>query len=175
MNNNGGKSLTPLGGDSFLATTRGLNHAVRVAMYVKQVRDTIKENGWMVQGVFPTAHDPGPEFVYTVGLTEKDRPELVIVGLPLNLAAELINSAAEAHLEKPFEPGGIATGFAEVDFRVVEAPHAEVGTANRVYRDREIKVLQLLWPDNDGNYPGDPGWNPESLAQPIYDQKGGRR
>lgn len=152
---------------------RMARHATRMAMYDLSCRKTIAEHGWMIQGVFGTNDTPGPEFSYTVGLTAKDRPELMIVGLPMHIAAELLNLAAPLHIEHPFTPDSFEGSFSSVAFKVVEAPHAEIGTARRLYGDKAT-CLQLVWPDKDGHYPGDDGWPAESIAQPVYDVKGGR-
>jgi hypothetical protein len=150
-----------------------LNQAVRVALYVKDCKETIARHGWMVQGVFADETQPG--FAYTVGLTAEARSELLIAGLPHDIAATLLNTAAEQHKREAFQVGGTVTGVASIDFRVVDAPHAEIGMARRVYGDAVTPTcLQLVWPDKDGNYPGDPGWKSGAVAQPIYDTEGGR-
>ena len=43
--------------------------------------DVIREHGWAVQGVCNPRGSHGPSgWVYTIGLEDRDRPELLIVG-----------------------------------------------------------------------------------------------
>jgi hypothetical protein len=54
----------------------------------------IESVGWAVIHVLPTDEDPGPPFAYTVGLTAHDHPELLIAGLPSQIAHSLLNDIA---------------------------------------------------------------------------------
>lgn len=135
--------------------------------YDQHCVELIAEHGWMVQGVFPTKYDTEAPFAYTVGLTVAGLPELVISGLPADLAQQLLNSAAKASLGTRLHPGQILDNIASVPFRIVEAPTAAVNMARHLYPGREVRALQLVWPDKDGNYPGDENWT-LSDAQPVY-------
>ena len=54
--------------------------------------DLIREHGWAVQGVCNPRGSPGPSgWAYTIGLEDRDRPELLIVGLPMSTAHGLLN------------------------------------------------------------------------------------
>lgn len=135
-----------------------MNLEDRRAAYDLQSQATIAEHGWMIQGVFPTEHYPGVEFAYTVGLAAAGLPELVISGLPLNLVGTLLNDAAQHTLTTELHPGDVLDGIASVPFRVIDAPAAEVNLSRRFYGADKVRALQLLWPDDQGNYPGDEGW-----------------
>jgi hypothetical protein len=52
-------------------------------------------HGWAVQGV--QRDRIHPPWAYTVGLTSNGRPELVVTGMPLAPAAQLLNDVA-AHV-----------------------------------------------------------------------------
>jgi hypothetical protein len=121
----------------------------------------------MVQGVFSTEADPGPNFAYTVGLTEAGLPELVITGLPHHdLAAELLNTAARLHLADEIRAGREVTEAATVALRAVDAPGTIAGPAFALY-GRRVRFVQLVWPDQGGAYPGDDGWALGD-AQPLF-------
>lgn len=131
----------------------------------------IAEHGWMVQGVFPRAGDDGEPFSYTVGLTLAGLPELVISGLPAELAGGLLNTAAQQSLTEEFTAGQVLTETASVPLRAVEAPTAEVNMARRLYPDHQVRALQLVWPDAGGAFPGDPTWS-LGTAQPVFTTAG---
>ncbi len=120
--------------------------------YQAQLSAVIKQYGWMVQGVFPTNPvDLG--FAYTIGLTEAGLPELIISGIYDEHAKNLLNAAARKHAEQEMKHGDTVDGIANVPFRVIDAPFAEVGIALQRYR-RNVDVLQLVWPDVNGMWPG---------------------
>lgn len=135
--------------------------------YDQHCIELIAEHGWMVQGVFPREYDVEAPFAYTVGLTVAGLPELVISGLPADTAYQLLDAAARESLAHELAPGRILDGIATVPFRVVEAPGAQVNMARHLYPDRRVRSLQLVWPDKDGNYPGDVLWTLDD-AQPVY-------
>lgn len=135
--------------------------------YDQHCVELIAEHGWMVQGVFPTEHDREAPFAYTVGLTVAGLPELVISGLPADIAQQLLNAAAKQTLGSELRPGQTLAGIASVDFRIVDAPAAEVNMARHLYPDKTVRALQLVWPDEGGAYPGDSAWSLDG-AQPVY-------
>lgn len=130
----------------------------RLDAYDRMSLATIAEHGWMIQGVFPTEADPGVEFAYTVGLTVAGLPELVISGLPLELAGTLLNDAARHSMGSEVKPGDVLNNIASVPFKVIAAPKAPVNLARHLYSPDTVLALQLVWPDDQGSYPGDAGW-----------------
>lgn len=135
--------------------------------YLQTCRETIARHGWMIQGVFPTEEGPGTAFAYTVGLTAAGLPELVISGLPMDLAATLLNDAARISLATEIKHGETITAIANVAFNVIDAPKAAIGLARRFYGEN-AKALQLIWPDERGHYPNDTGWS-LGKGQEIFD------
>lgn len=127
----------------------------------------IREYGWMVQAVFGTEDDPGPDFAYTIGLTGAGLPELVITGFPHEMAAEILNAYARRHVRDEIRPGDeVQVAPSQVKLRAVAAPGTEAGTAFALYGDR-CRFVQLLWPDDKGAYPGDAGWTYPADNQPV--------
>src|SRR5450631_2057031 len=60
--------------------------------YVDHLRTLITRLGWAVQGV--ERDRIHPPWAYTVGLTPRGLPELVVTGLPLRQATGLLNGVA---------------------------------------------------------------------------------
>jgi hypothetical protein len=62
---------------------------VAATAYLDQVRATIRDHGWIIQGVIDD--ETGGGYAYTVGLTPHQHPELLIRGLPLPRAHSILN------------------------------------------------------------------------------------
>ena len=135
--------------------------------YDRACLDVIAAHGWMVQGVLPRVGDPDVPFAYTVGLTVAGLPELVVSGMPVGLAHEILNVAARRSTVTEFRPGQVVEDIAPFRVRVVNAPGAEVNMARYLFSRAAVRALQLVWPDKGGAFPGDPGWS-LSGAQPVY-------
>jgi len=97
-----------------------------------------------------------PPWAYTVGLTRRRRPELVITGLGLTRATEILNSVAGhlMHADVP-APGTQATlvDGRDVEIVRVDAPWAHLNVAVEIYGQR-IQGLQLVHADKRGSWPG---------------------
>lgn len=124
--------------------------------HLLHVREVIAEHGWAVQGVFPTTADE-LWFSYTVGLTEAalGLPELAVSGLPGEQGQQVLNLVAQRHVKDRLRVGDTVEGVVSVPLRVIDAMRAPVGIARRMYRSRPI-VLQLVWPDDNEQWPGSP-------------------
>lgn len=142
------------------------NHMTAIARIIRQY-------GWFVQGVFPTK-EGDPSFAYTIGLTEAGLPELLISGaLDIKLMQDLLNDAARIHLNNELLPGAELSDIANVTFKVRACgPHPPIQQALNYYRDvngkkGRVRVLQLVWPDESGAYPG-PFSTLTPEQQPLY-------
>jgi hypothetical protein len=142
----------------------------RMRAYLQSCRETIARHGGMIQGVFPTAISPGVGFSYTVGLTAAGLPELVISGLPMDLAGTLLNDAARTSLGAEIKAGNTIADIANVSFKVIDAPKAEINLARRLYGADVVRALQLVWPDDSGHYPGDAGWSLAGRQEIFVDE-----
>lgn len=144
----------------------------RTDAYLVQVMGIIEAHGWAVQGVFPTAEDPGATFTYTVGLTAKGLPELLVYGLNPQVATNLLNMAAQWMIdnERAFATGEPYTGFLAGDYvvRFIDATTGDLAVARRLYP--EVRCLQMVWPDRDGRFPWDDGYAIRPDLQPIRRQ-----
>ncbi len=93
---------------------------------------------------------------------------------PPDIARQLMNTAASIHVAEEIKPDGtLVEGIANFPFKAVEARTGEhVQQALNYYRDADnrlgkVRLVQLLWCDKSGNYPGDPDW-PSTNAQELW-------
>lgn len=137
--------------------------------YLQRLTDVVDRYDWAVQGVGADRDAGVPQFAYTVGLTRRQRPEILIAGLPFPVMQDLLNDAASRG-EDP-EPGStvvdlLADGYL---MRVDALPDsAPLGAARALYGPQAVRAVQLTWPDPDGRYPDDPTYasGPQHVTRP---------
>jgi len=129
-----------------------------------RVEQIIAETGWMVQGVYPTADQPGPGWCYTVGVEDKGGPEYLLIGLSPDIATPVLNSVVRDCLEHDrwWKHGDTVSGMlvGGYDMRAVAVAHADDGhwfnVANRRRRrfgpQGPLNVVQLVWPDRNQTF-----------------------
>jgi hypothetical protein len=129
------------------------------------IRDAVEEHGWFVALIPPGESADEPGFAYTVGLHQGfEHPELICLGLDLDMMHALLNACGEriaAGESLPVDVGvpGIIEDL-DVRFRSVEAEQSyrdHVGYAIWYNGGHDFPLLQLLWPDKKGKFPGDKG------------------
>jgi hypothetical protein len=125
---------------------------------------TIAEHGWAVIYV----PDDVPSIHYTVGLTERDLPELILFGCDEMLGGNLLNDLAALLIGgrtifdgDPIEELTEGAAMLELHTATKEAP---VGLARLRY-GQDVRVRQLVLPDAAGRMP----WQPE--ARDAFTQK----
>ncbi|HYT10357.1 MAG TPA: DUF4262 domain-containing protein [Mycobacteriales bacterium] len=135
--------------------------------YLDHVRKLITAHRWAVQGVERDRWRPS--WAYTVGLTPLGHPEIVVTGMPLQPAADLLNDAAahavreglpEAGEQIPLRGGPLA--------EIVELAHPEVHleVAVALYGS-DVRALQLVRADERGRFPWEPGHRAGRGGQPV--------
>lgn len=130
----------------------------RIDALLEQTRAKIEANDrHELIGVFPTADSPGLPFTYTVGLARLGRPELIVYGLPPDVAGHMLNVLADGPAP---EPGADVIVWDALAVRCLPVlperrAEAEVNTARRLYGD--VDVWQVVFPDPAGRYPGEDG------------------
>jgi hypothetical protein len=136
----------------------------------------IAEHGFTMQGVSdPDVPDDPTGWVYTMGLLDRaGHPELVVAGVPVMTAAQVLGALGRAVLDgECFHVGetiDLGTGIAEVG--AVHPVHSERSTFNvwhelkavGVLHAPELTVLQVVAPDALCPF-GDRSWQP-LLADP---------
>ncbi|MFK4706135.1 hypothetical protein ABIC83_002974 [Roseateles asaccharophilus] len=146
---------------------------------VKQIRaaneKTIRAQGFIVENVFATEDAAGPDFNYTVGLHDRGLPELVVLGLPLNVGHHLVQEIAKFALAQKAMGNPLPT---EVQLPQFSVPFtlrpADPSKAKEFAVDADVRsngaaaYLQIMWPDKHGRMP----WAQEAeesfrKAQPV--------
>lgn len=135
--------------------------------YLEHVREVIECCGWAVQGV--QRDRIRPPYAYTVGLTAAGKPELVVTGLPLVRAAELLTDVAShvMHAEAP-RPGERVplTGGPVIEIVEVAEPAVHLVVAEEIYGP-DIRALQMVHADDRGHWPWDAGFRGVRGGQPV--------
>ncbi|WP_040517447.1 DUF4262 domain-containing protein [Gordonia neofelifaecis] len=128
----------------------------------------IADGRWAITGVLgDAARSP---MTYTTGLTEHGRPELVMTGLPPDLAGVLLEHAARSVIaDRSFGPGSDVPARLRrpVRFRAVDVIDSEPMRLTRIVYGRQFDAVQLVWPDDDGRYPWQPGYSIPTQVQPL--------
>lgn len=134
----------------------------------------IETHGWYVLGV--PADDEGPGFAFTAGLWGNyNHPEIVMVGLDIDLMHHVLNIIGDAVKtgHQRFEDGrqypelleGYDCAFVEV---APEHFKEYLGTDMWLYQRKPFEALQCVWPDKQGLYPWQDGFNPKwRELQPV--------
>lgn len=135
--------------------------------YLEHLRQLLETHRWVIQGV---QRERGrPPYAYTVGLPRQQRPELLVSGLPYDQAVELLNNAAEhvvrAGAPRPGEVLPLPDGPTIEIVRVAEpGVHLKVAAA---LNGPGFSALQLVYADERGHWPWDPGFRGGSGGQPV--------
>ncbi|QWF77211.1 DUF4262 domain-containing protein [Amycolatopsis sp. CA-230715] len=135
--------------------------------YLDELRGTITECGWAVQSIErDRLHPPR---AYTVGLTPRGRPELVVTGLPPGKAGALLNSVAAhvLHADAPTAGEQIPLrGGPLIEIVEVTEPSAHLFTAIELYGGG-VRAVQLVYADDRGHWPWDRGFRGGKGGQPV--------
>lgn len=143
---------------------------LRAASYLDGVRRKIRDYGFAVQGVFPSEDDPkGEGFCYTVGLSGKQHPELLIRSLGASVSAEILNGLGQRLLAGEVLPVGVPIpGVLDdgYDVILVYAATRDLGVARTLFPG--VTALQVVWPDSEHRFPWNIGYNgPPQPAVPV--------
>lgn len=143
------------------------------AAWQARLTTMIAQYGQTLIGVFNTPEDgPGPGFTYTIGLTPHSGFEIIVFGLPYEIAAHFLNLMGEQiRAGKKYPIGQPIAELANLPLMLVqtdERVHGYVCQADRYY-GKEVVALQLVLPDRSGNFPGQSGYDEEymGLRQPL--------
>jgi len=134
--------------------------------HLKRMVALIERHGWAVQGV--TCGGRGrPEFAYTVGLLTLGEPEFIIFGAPFgaacgvldDLAARVRDGARYTHgqvLDDVIAPQPVV--LLEVADTTQHLLIAQQFAAAEPVRPRQVRAWQVVYPDDDGRWPWQPGF-----------------
>lgn len=119
--------------------------------YLDEVYGIMLMHGWAVQHV-ECERRP---FAYTVGLTRRGLPELVVTGLSPRRGQRLLNIAARRALVGDLLTPGMQTTLPAgplVETVQVTHPDAHLYCAIAIFGDK-VTALQLVWADRRGRWP----------------------
>lgn len=132
--------------------------------YLQQVvLPIIERAGWMVQYVEPER--VRAPLAYTVGLTERGLPELVVTGLPPQESAKLLNAVAESG-QSLGEGQRVAVGLHAMEVVRLAEPAVHLVVAAGLYGER-LSALQLVRPDERGRWPWHKSYRGGRGGQPV--------
>ena len=140
-----------------------------VTRTLQGVAEAITTDGYAMPYIFtPCGHGA---LAYTVGMTDKEHPELVVTGLPIETAAQVVRAViTRIRDEGPIAPRQELWEIIEAwPLREVVANPAPLFITKKFYPLTEFTAVQLLWPDNNGRFDGDEGYTLDRHIQPILE------
>jgi hypothetical protein len=134
---------------------------------LEYLRGLLDQHNWVVIGVHEERYRP--PYSYTLGLTDRELPELVITGLPHKRAADALTRAAWDLLAgETLAPGkrirtveGLLAEVVKVD-----EPGAHLDVAADLY-GQQLAALQLVYTDQRGRWPWDRKFRDGQGGQPV--------
>ena len=132
--------------------------------------------GWHIVGITEDVDPPLPPYAFSVGMYYTlGSPELVVAGLPAEVAAELINALGDAvrggrALACDMPITGFLTGY-DVVLKPVSPTRykSDLGYAVWFYRNlpQGFPCWQVFWPDQAGHFPWDAACPPAMRTRQI--------
>jgi Domain of unknown function (DUF4262) len=134
---------------------------------LEYLRGVLDQHSWVVIGVHEERYRP--PYSYTLGLTDRELPEVVITGLPHKRAADVLTWAASDLLGggtlapgKRIRPGD---GLLAEVVKVAE-PGAHLDVAADLYGE-QLAAVQLVYTDRQGHWPWDRRFRGGQGGQPV--------
>jgi Domain of unknown function (DUF4262) len=141
--------------------------------FVESIKD-IEEFGYRT--IYVGNDNPNDSWTYTTGVFDSfGKPELITVGLRLQTAQAALDEAIRRlrkGIDLTEERQSEIVGHVDVEFRSVDLrwrQHLMLHT-EWFYEGANVPVLQLIYPDLQNRFPGDPSFD-ETFAQPIFSDK----
>lgn len=139
---------------------------------IKSHQNNIIEHGFSVQCVMPRAgsSDLDRPFAYTLGLSPK-MPEFIISGLSAQQSLDTFWSIVRSHKFSPAHHGSINPNFANVPVAFIKVWPAikDMASLTKIIRPMGFSMLQVIWPDANGKFRWDEGYDQTMLPlQEIY-------
>jgi len=132
--------------------------------------------GWSAIGVMPTTDQPyGMPFIYSIGFYNySNHPEMIIVGLDPNVGHTMLHTLFErVRSGERFEDGQrvseVLDGY-DVEFRAMPPAGRPLNAARSYFELEELPALQVMWPDAEGLFPGEPGFSEQFLGRQDLDE-----
>lgn len=130
----------------------------------RRILGHIAEHGWAVIGI--EEGEEGPGYSFSVGIHHTlGQPEVVVMGLRSDNARAFINDVGgRMRSGRRFAPGERTFDLAEAyptDFIRVDPRYYReyFGYARWLYRRNTFPMIQIVWPDKNGLFPWEPGYD----------------
>ncbi len=141
------------------------------ADYLDHLQNIIARHEWAVQGI--ERDRIHPPWAYTIGLTLRGRPELVVTGLPLARATALLNEVASHALPASALTPGEQVQLTDgplIEIVEVAEPTAHLEVAVELFGAR-IRALQVVHADWHGHWPWDRRYLGVPGGQPVLGRR----
>lgn len=134
--------------------------------YVQQLRELLRDRRFVVQSVGGSTSSA--QFSYTIGLTAHGLPELIVLGRRDDEATRLLQLWGEYVLDMRLVLPGetLRTGPFLLEAVEVERPEDHLLMADSIFGPA-VRALQLVWADDRGRWPWDPGHRARRSGQPV--------
>lgn len=152
-------------------------HPDKLEWLKKQEMEHIIDHGHQVRYIFG---DDGPNFAYSVGrcAIDESKPEFLVYGdLPPEVMQYMVNRVAEIDDERraagEFLDDGdvldtVLEGYEVALVRVRDLDKAQMFGVTQQFSTANPWALQILWPDAEHRWPGDPDFTYGPDAQPVF-------
>jgi hypothetical protein len=135
----------------------------------------IHDHGQHLVGVAPASGDPIDflPFIYTIGNHGAGLPELLLIGGSGDVHGRILNVLGKIQRERGsgFQHAELVDFTARLPARIADAGQRGrdeyAVQASVYYKTDKFEVRQVLLPDPNGRYPGDPGCQPPFSKQPV--------
>lgn len=124
----------------------------------EQIYQNIEKFGWHVTGVF--AGKDTPPFCYSIGIQNSDMPEIIIFGMNIKNAGQIINYIGNLMMDgKKFKVGESYDGIIKVPVKFLNVTQENIEEhmfgATDYHNGSSFDALQMVWADEKGNFPWD--------------------
>ena len=139
----------------------------------------IREHGWFNTRVFDPEQKE-PDFSYSTGFfSSTGFPEIIVFSLPKQVSHDILwdiyRDISEGNAPaKATKISGVFGHHEAVLLPVSIAAYEEhLGWSRWFYQGSDFPCLQLIWPDREGRFPWDAGFDPEfAEKQPDLTEEG---
>ncbi len=128
----------------------------------------VRSRGWAVVTV-----SGSPGFSYSVGLAERELPEIIVFGVGTEQGPKIVGDYARSVIERgPMAINsaleGVIDGFRAVLRRLTSPEAEQYLKAAWVRSAGAMTAMQMVWPDPKGNFPWEGGFDASFLSfQPL--------
>lgn len=135
-----------------------MQNAISLKEHLDNLQALIDAHGWAFQVV-----DSDPTLCYTVGLQKRGVPEIVLMGLPPEVAQQVLAvvvpqlMSKELVLKENLRYNEVFDGFQAKFSKLKLTQVSEYLPVANILADCYVEAWQLLWPDEEGRFPGDAG------------------